>query len=47
MELTRTPDHTECKHAIRADTPQFNAFDDSRYFTFLDDIQQQRLLETK
>ena len=48
MERPRTFDPTECKHAIRhlngTNYPQLDAFNS---FTFFDDIQKQRLLETK
>ena len=51
MERPRTLDPTECKHDIRhiygTDNSQLNAFDYSTSFTFFDDIQKQRLLETK
>ena len=44
-------DPTECKHAIRhlngTNNPQLNAFNYSNSFTFFNDIQKQRLLETK
>ena len=46
-----TSDPTESKHAIRhineTDNPQPNAFDYSNSFIFFDDIQKQRLPETK
>ena len=51
MERPRTLDPTEWKQAIRhlngTDKPHFNAFDCSNSFNFFDDIQKQRLLETK
>ena len=51
MERPRTFDPTEFKDAIRhlngTDDPQLNAFDYSNSFTFFDDIQNQRRLETK
>ena len=51
MERHRTLDPTECKHAIRhlngTNNPQLDAFNYSNSFTFFDDIQKQRLLETK
>ena len=51
MESPRTLDLTESKHTIRhlngTDNPQLKAFDYSNSFTFFDDIQKQRLLETK
>ena len=51
MERPRTLDPTECKQIIRhlngTDKPQCNEFDYSTAFTFFDDIQSQRLLETK
>ena len=51
MERPRTLDPTECKHAIRhlngTNNPQLNAFNYSNSFTFFNDIQKQRLLETK
>ena len=51
MEHPRTLDPTECKHAIRhlngTNNPQLDAFNYSNSFTFFNDIQKQRLLETK
>ena len=51
MERPRTLDPTECKHAIRhlngTNNPQLDAFNYSNSFTFFNDIQKQRLLETK
>ena len=51
MELFRTLDPTECKHAIRhlngTNNHQLDAFNYSNSFSFLNDIQKQRLLETK
>ena len=51
MERPRTLDPTECKHAIRhlngTHNPQLDAFNYSNSFTFFNDIQKQRLLETK
>ena len=51
MERPRTLDPTECKHAIRhlngTNNPQLDAVNYSNSFTFFDDIQKQRLLETK
>ena len=51
MDHLRTLDPTECKLGIRqlngTDNPQQNAFDYSSSFTCFDDIQRQRLLETK
>ena len=50
MEHPRTLEPTECKHAVRhlkgTDNPQFKAFENSKSFTFFDDIQKQRILET-
>ena len=51
MERPRTVDFTECKHVIRhlngIDNPQLSAFDHSNSLTFIGDIKNQRLLETK
>ena len=51
MERPRTLDPTECKHAIRhlngTHNPQLDVFNYSNSFTFFNDIQKQRLLETK
>ena len=51
MERPRTLDPTDCKHAIRhlngTNNPQLDAFNYSNSFTFFNDIQKQRLLETK
>ena len=51
MERLRTFDPTECKHAIRhlniTKIPQLDVFNSSNSFTFFNDIQKQRLLETK
>ena len=51
MERRRILDPTEYKQAIRhlngTDNSQFNAIDYNNSFTFFDDIQKQRLLETK
>ena len=51
MELPRTLDPTEYKYANchhnGPDIPQLNAFAYSNSFTFFDDIQKQRLVETK
>ena len=51
MERPRTLDPTECKHATRhlngTINHQLDAFNYSNSFTFFDDIQKQRLLETK
>ena len=51
MERPRTVDPTECKHDIGhlngTDNPQLKAFNNSNTFTFFDDIQKQRLLETR
>ena len=51
MKRPRTLDPTECKHAIRhlngTNSPQLDAFNYSNCFTIFDDIQKQRLLETK
>ena len=51
MDHPRTFDPTECYHAIRhlngTVNPQIFAFENSNSFTVFDDIQKQRLLETK
>ena len=51
MERPSTLDPTECKHAIRhlngTNDPQLDAFNYTNSFTFFNDIQKQRLLETK
>ena len=51
MECPRTLDPTECKQAIRhlngTNNPQLDALNYSNSFTFFNDIQKQRLLETK
>ena len=53
MEHPRILEPTECKHAIRhlngTHNPELNAFtlNASYSFTFFDDFQKQRLLETK
>ena len=51
MERPRTLYPTECKHAIRhlngTNNPQLDAFKYSNSFTFFNDIQKQRVLETK
>ena len=50
-ESPRILDPTKCKHAMRHlndnENSQLNAFDFSSSFTFFDDIQKQRLLETE
>ena len=50
-ERPRTLDFTEYERAIRrlngTDNPQLNAFDYRNSWTFFDDIQRQRLLETR
>ena len=47
----RTLDPTECKHAIchlnGTNNPELDAFNYSDSFTFINDIQKRRLLETK
>ena len=51
MERPRSLYPAECKHAIRhtngTDNPQLKAFDYTNSFTYLDDIQKQRLCETR
>ena len=51
MKRPRTLEPTECKHVIRhlnaTDYPKLNAFDYFNSFTFFDDIQKQRVFETK
>ena len=51
MEPPCTLDPTECKHDIRhlngTNNPQLDAFNYPNSFTFFNDIQKQRLLETK
>ena len=50
MERPRTLDPTECKYAIRhlseTNNPQLDAFNYTNSFTFFNDFQKQRLLET-
>ena len=51
MERPRTSNRTGCKQAMHhlngTDNLQLNAFDNRYSFTFFDEIQKQRLLETK
>ena len=51
MERPRTLDNTECKRAIPhlngTNNPQLDAFSYTNSFTFFNDVQNQRLLETK
>ena len=51
MDCPRTLDPTECKHAIRhlkgTNNPQLDAFNYTNSLTFFNDIEKQRLLETK